>query len=123
MRTCFFPLLALIGLTTSCKQSAALDGPDALAAHIDTTVVAGDDFFDYANGRWFKQNPIPASEQSNGIFQLVQDTVNAQIRQICESSAAEANAKKGSNKQKIGDFFYSGMDSVTLNKKGISDLK
>jgi len=122
-----FPLLAsslaLICLTTSCKQSAVVEVPDALAAHIDTTVISGDDFFDYANGSWFKQNPIPASEQSNGIFQLVQDTINAQIRQICESSAKETNATKGSNKQKIGDFFYSGMDSVGLNKRGISDLK
>jgi len=115
-----FLSMALIGglflmVTTSCK--------DALAAHIDSTAKAGDDFFQYANGKWFKQNPIPASEQSNGIFQLVQDTVNAQIRQICESSAALKNSKNGSNKQKIGDFFFSGMDSTTLNKKGISDLK
>jgi len=110
--------------TTSCKQTKyPAEKEDALAAHIDSTAKAGDDFFQYADGKWFKQNPIPASEQSNGIFQLVQDTVNAQIRQICESSAAIQHAEKGSNKQKIGDFFYSGMDSVSLNKKGISDLK
>jgi putative endopeptidase len=116
--------LFLVMTTTSCKQTKCpAEKEDALAAHIDSTAKAGDDFFQYANGKWFKQNPIPASEQSNGIFQLVQDTVNAQIRQICESSATVQHAKKGSNKQKIGDFFYSGMDSVSLNKKGISDLK
>jgi putative endopeptidase len=122
MKNYAFILLAVLFCLASCTTPKAT-GPDALAAHIDTTIVPGDDFFAYANGTWFKQNPIPASEQSNGIFQLVQDTVNAQIRQICESSAAEVNAAKGSNKQKIGDFFYSGMDSVSLNKKGISDLK
>jgi len=124
-----FLSMALIGglflmVTTSCKKSKNIAvKEDALAAHIDSTAKAGDDFFQYANGKWFKQNPIPASEQSNGIFQLVQDTVNAQIRQICESSAALENSKNGSNKQKIGDFFFSGMDSSSLNKKGISDLK
>jgi len=127
MKKYFFALLvctlALITSLFSCKPISKTNAPDALAAHIDSTVVPGDNFFDYANGAWFKQHPIPANEQSNGIFQLVQDTINAQIRQICESSAAETNAKKGSNKQKIGDFFYSGMDSVLLNKKGISDLK
>jgi putative endopeptidase len=96
---------------------------DPLVAHIDSTVKPGDDFFLFANGKWFKENPIPASEQNNGILQLVQDTINAQIRTICESSASLVNAEKGSNKQKIGDFFYTGMDSVTLNKKGIADLK
>jgi putative endopeptidase len=126
MKNCF-PLVLVCGLSfmlvTSCKQSSSLPESDALAAHIDTTVNPGDDFFQYANGAWFKENPIPASEQYNGIFQLVQDTVNEQIRQICETSAAVKDVRKGSNKQKIGDFFYSGMDSVALNKKGINDLK
>lgn len=96
---------------------------DPLAAHIDSTVKPGNDFFEYANGRWFKENPIPASEPSNGIWQIIQDTINAQIRDVCVTSAALTDAPKGSNKQKIGDFFYSGMDSVSLNKKGIADLK
>jgi len=74
-------------------------------------------FFLYANGKWFKQHPIPASEPYNGIFQLIQDTINAQIRHICESSAALTNCCKRKQQTKIGDFFFSGMDSVTLNKK------
>jgi len=108
---------------SSCKQSKKIQITDALVSHIDSTIKAGDDFFLFANGKWFKQNPIPANEQSNGIWQLIQDTINAQVRHVCESSAAIKDALKGSNKQKIGDFFYSGMDSITLNQKGISDLK
>jgi len=128
MKKVFFNYLlcGLVVLTaaSSCKQakSSATD-EDALASHIDSTTKVGDDFFQYANGRWFKHNPIPASEQSNGVWQLIQDTINAQIRKVCESSAAIKDAEKGSNKQKIGDFFYSGMDSVSLNKSGINDLK
>jgi len=97
--------------------------PDALVTHIDSTVKAGNDFFQYANGKWFKQNAIPASEQSNGIWQLISDTINEQVHHICISSAGMQSAEKGSNKQKIGDFYSSGMDSTTLNKKGLSDLK
>jgi putative endopeptidase len=96
---------------------------DPLAAHIDSTVKPGDDFFLFANGTWFKENPIPASEQNNGLWQLIQDTINAQIRALCESSASITNAQTGSNKQKIGDFFSTGMDSLTLNKQGIHDLQ
>ena len=54
---------------------------------------------------------------------MVQDTINAQIRNICESSAALKDAPKGSARQKIGDFFYTGMDSVSLNRNGIGSLK
>jgi putative endopeptidase len=126
MRKLFF--LSLLSIVTimaisSCNPSKKDQGTDALASHIDSTVKPGDDFFLYANGNWFKQNPIPSSEQNNGIWQLIQDTINGQIRKVCESSAAIKDAEKGSNKQKIGDFFYSGMDSSSLNKKGISDLK
>lgn len=105
-----------------CKPDCNKEYPDALASHIDSTVKPGDDFFLFANGKWFKENPIPASESSNGIWQLIPDTINEQIRHICESSVVSNNSK-GSNKQKIGDFFFSGMDSVSLNKKGIADLK
>ncbi|HNW50257.1 MAG TPA: M13 family metallopeptidase, partial [Prolixibacteraceae bacterium] len=58
-----------------------------------------------------------------GLWQLIQDTIDAQIKTICKSSATQTNAPAGSNKQKIGDFFSSGMDSVSLNQKGITDLK
>ena len=120
----FLCSLVLLALAPSCKPSKySADKADALVSHIDSTVNPGNDFFQYANGKWFKQNPIPASEQSNGIFQLIQDTINAQVRKICESSADIPSVKKGSNKQKIGDLFYSGMDSTLLNKKGISELK
>jgi putative endopeptidase len=122
-----FPLLLFIFLTiiavSSCKTSKKELVNDALASHIDSAIKAGDDFFLFANGKWFRQNPIPSNEQSNGIFQLVQDTINSQVRHICELSAAIKDPLIGSNKQKIGDFFFTGMDSIALNKNGISDLK
>ena len=113
--------LALCYYSLSIAQLTSLQDP--LVAHIDSTVKPGDDFFMFANGKWFKENPIPASEQSNGIWQLIQDTINAQIRSLCETSASLTHAAKGSNKQKIGDFFFSGMDSAALNSKGIADLQ
>jgi len=119
-------VLSLIISTIACNNPSGQlqnQGPDPLATHIDSTVKPGDDFFLFANGKWFKEHPIPASEQSNGLWQLIQDTINSQVRNICESAAALANSPKGSNKQKIGDFFFSGMDSVTLNKDGISGIK
>jgi putative endopeptidase len=116
-------MIFILALLISCQSKNESRKTDELVAHIDSTVKPGDDFFLYANGKWFKQNPIPASEQSNGLWQLIQDTINAQIRNICESSAALTDAPKGSNKQKIGDFFYTGMDSVDLNKNGLADLK
>ena len=122
MKRCI-TLLAILIFTISFSNGQSKISYDPLVAHIDSTVHPGDDFFLFANGKWFKENPIPSNEPSNGLWQIIQDTINAQIRTICESSAALANASQGSNKQKIGDFFYTGMDSAALNIHGIADLK
>ncbi len=115
-------LLLWNACTNPAKQNMA-NQPDALVSHIDSSIRPGDDFFKFAHGAWFKAHPIPESEQSNGTWQLIQDTINAQILQICQSAAARTNEPIGSNKQKIGDFYFSGMDSVSLNQRGISDIQ
>jgi len=126
MKNPFFLLsfLLIAAILVSCTNTAKKEQTaDALVSHIDSTIKPGDDFFLFANGKWFREHPIPASEQNNGLWQLIHDTINAQVRNICESSAALKDASKGGAKQKIGDFFYTGMDSVSLNRKGITDLK
>jgi len=118
--------IACVALMASCNNTAkttTATEPDALAANIDSTVKPQDDFFMFANGKWFKQHPIPASERQNGLWEMIQDTINNQILNLCQTSAKLTNAEPGSAKQKIGDFYYTAMDSVTLNKNGISDIK
>lgn len=122
----FFSITLLGIILISCNNieinnQAKVDDP--LVSHIDSTVKASENFFYHANGNWFKNNPIPETDASNGIFKTIQDTINSQILQICEKAAENTSAKKGSDEQKIGDFYFSGMDSISINKKGISPLK
>lgn len=119
-----FSLFLLLITIISCKnnQHDSANSVDELALHIDSTINPGDDFFSYANGKWFKLNPIPASENANGLWKTIQDTINASIMQICELAAVSEN-EKGSSKQKIGDFYYSGMDTVTVEKEGLNAIK
>jgi putative endopeptidase len=120
----FLLFAATTVFAVSCKETPTFDpnAPDALTTNRDTLVDPADDFFSYANGGWFKKNPIPETESSNGIFRTIGDTINNQIKQICEKSAKE-NSEKGSNKQKIGDFYTSGMDTLAIDKLGITPLK
>ncbi len=106
----------------ACTSNGGKTFVDPLAAHIDTTVRAQDDFWTFANGTWLKENPIPASEKENGIFTAVADTVREQVLEICKETSSK-EYPEGSNEQKVGDLYFSGMDSVALNTKGISDLK
>lgn len=120
--TCF--LLGGIVLLSACDRhhKSATPTTDIIAEHLDTTVNPGVDFFAYANGGWIKKNPIPAAYASWGVANLVVEEIREKIKTINEN-ALKTNASKGSNTQKIGDFYYSGMDSLGIEKAGVSALK
>ena len=95
---------------------------DVIGSHIDSTIHPGDDFFNYANGGWIKKNPIPPSENGWGIFNLVADENFARVRKISEDASSQS-AAKGSAMQQIGDFFFAGMDSSSIESSGLSPLQ
>lgn len=112
--------LALLACNSSKNSTNEVD---PLVTHIDSSISPSENFFYFANNNWFKQNPIPGTKNSVGIFRTIQDTVNSQVRQICEKSAGMTNAEKGSKEQMIGDYYFSGMDTMSIEKNGLSALQ
>ena len=94
-----------------------------LDENIDYSVNPGTDFFTFANGEFVKNHPIPASESTYGIFNLVEDSVYVYLQRICEDAMKNTEAPKGSNTDKIGSFYYSGLDTESIEKLGMSPLK
>ncbi|HET7118212.1 MAG TPA: M13 family metallopeptidase, partial [Hanamia sp.] len=121
MKKIIFYLLICLSIL-SCKTKTTETPKDVFAADIDTTVNPAADFFDYANGKWIKDNPIPADESSWGIGNIVYNENQQRLRDICESAAKEGGAK-GSASQKIGDFWTVAMDSATIEKQGTKYLQ
>ncbi len=110
-------------LLNSCKDKEKnYAATDAIYKNMDTTVKPGDNFFLYANGAWLKKNPIPPAYASWGIGNLVQEDLRDKLKKINEGALKE-NAATGTSSQKIGDFYYSGMDTVDIEKQGLSPLK
>ena len=89
---------------------------------LDSTVNPGDDFFAWVNNKWLESNPIPADKASFGSFHMLDDNSLTTLR-ISMEKAAGANAAKGTNTQKVGDFWFSGMDTVAIEKAGIEPIK
>ena len=118
----FIVFISLISILQACTSTKTAS-PDILLANIDTTINPANDFFHYACGNWLKSNPIPETESSWGIADLVQEETYSRLREISENAAKENNNKKGSVLQKIGDFFYSGMDTFTIEKSRLTPLK
>ncbi len=123
MKKIFF-VLATIAVFISCKSNKkeTTAKADVLAANIDSTVKPGEDFFDYANGGWIKKNPIPGEQSSWGIGNLVIEENLKRLREISEKAAA-GKAGKGSNDQKIGDFWTMAMDSVKIESDGLKPIQ
>ncbi len=118
-------LASAIGILSlsSCKDKTKIYADnDVVFKNLDTTVKPGDDFFKYANGGWLKKNPIPAAYSSWGIGNVVVEELRDRLKKINED-ALTAHADKGSNTQKIGDFYFSGMDTVAIEKMGLDPLK
>lgn len=92
-------------------------------ANMDLSVKPGDDFYTYASGTWVKNNPVPAKETRWGSFNVLRDfNINA-VKNILEKAAADKTAPAGSVEKRVGDFYASGMDSLTIEKLGYTPIK
>ncbi|HET7119461.1 MAG TPA: M13 family metallopeptidase [Hanamia sp.] len=115
--------IVAIGLSScnSEKKNTYKDSLDLSAR--DTSVSPAQDFFEYANGTWLKKTKIPADKVGWGSYITLREKVSEQIKGILDSCAALKNPEPGSPVQQIGDLYASAMDSVAIEKAGISPLK
>src|ERR1035437_1457758 len=104
--------------TDSVKKYLAFD-----VQNMDKTVKPGDDFFTYTNGTWLKNNPIPADKNSRSTFDELFERNRHDIREIIDEAATTKDGQPASITEKIGTFYNSGMDSISIEKQGITPLK
>lgn len=91
-------------------------------AYMDKSVRPQDDFFQYANGTWIKNNPVPPSESRWSSFNELDQANKVKLTAIL-NDAIEANAEKGTDQQIIGDYYKSMKNMDLRNKVGIEAIK
>ncbi|MBL0358451.1 MAG: M13 family metallopeptidase [Chitinophagaceae bacterium] len=89
---------------------------------IDSTARPQDNFFQYANGQWMKNTTIPSDQSGWGSFYTLYDENQKHLKEILETAAA-TGAAKGNPEQKLGDYYTSGMDTLSIEKLGAKPLK
>jgi putative endopeptidase len=109
------------GLAVAAEANTAVAPADFLQANMNPAVDPGVDFFEYANGGWLARNPIPASEAAWGIGNVVDEQLYVSLRGINEQSAQSAQ-ESGSDRQKIGDFWSTAMDTAQADRLGVHPL-
>jgi predicted metalloendopeptidase len=90
-------------------------------ANMDASVKPCQDFFEYAVGAWAKRTTIPAEYDRYGVDQEIDARTHQILREIMEAAAA-TKAAPGSEAQKVGDFYASGMDEASIERLGLAPL-
>jgi putative endopeptidase len=115
-----FLTLIVAALPASAQHSAS--EPVLSVPFMDKTVDPCVDFYTYSCGGWMKANPIPSDQSNWNTYSKLQDENRAQLRSILED-AAKTNSPRGSNTQKIGDYYASCMDEPAIEKLGATPIQ
>ena len=119
------PLLAVAALETPPPPPAP-EAPQAPkpqygtfgfdTAGMDTSVTPGDDFFQYSNGTWLKNTPIPSDKSNYGAFSVLQDLSQQRVRDILDAQKDDPNSR-------IGIAYSSFLDEAGVEAKGLAPIQ
>ena len=109
----------LLSGTSAIAEPAVQSGVDLQA--LDRQTRPQDDFYQFANGGWLDNTPIPDIYSGYTIYHQVYEDAEVALKAIIEQ-AAQNKQQAGSEAQKVGDLYNSWMDAEAINKLGVSPL-
>ncbi len=124
--------LSLALAATACITCAALasDAPKPSfgawgvdLTGMDTSVKPGDDFFNYANGTWYKNAVIPPDRTSTGSFQDLQILSEKRMGEIVAGLEARPYAQLSDEEKKLRDLYDAFTDTAQIEKRGLAPAK
>ena len=121
----FISCLIFIFVCSSCNHTGTTKVDDKKfldLASIDSSVKPGDNFYLFVNGKWINKTKVPASQSGVGGFTDLYYETQDVLHHLLDS-LSKANLTPGTIQQKVGDYYASGMDSVTIEKRGLEPLK
>lgn len=87
-------------------------------ANIDSTATPQTDFYQYANGNWLKNNPIPGDQSIWATFTILREETKDQVKTIIDDVSANPGDDKKSVRYKVGTFYNVAMDTAKIEKEG-----
>ena len=110
------------GSSSAPRGQAAIGSFGIDMTSIDPNVKPGDDFFEYVNGTWMRNNTIPDDRTSWGTNDMLTVKAEHDVRTIIEQAAA-AGGEEGSNRQKIADFYNAYLDQDAIDARGLAPIQ
>ena len=116
----FFPLHADDAQSPEANSAGAkISGIDQ--SLFSDSVKPGDNFYEYANQKWLETTEIPGDKSNYGIFTVLADGADEQVRQLIEEAGAK-QSEPGSPAQKVGDLYKSVLNVEARNAAGVKPL-
>ncbi|KRA80393.1 M13 family metallopeptidase [Altererythrobacter sp. Root672] len=87
-------------------------------AALDQSVKPGDDFFEFANGKWVKANPIPSEYTRFGAFNILREKSTADVETLVATLVA-SNPAAGTPERRIVDAYNTFLDTAAIDAAGL----
>lgn len=118
------PLILVAGHVDAQAPAASAAPPLGFdPANFDTTVRPQDDFYQFANGTWLRNTPIPPDRASFGTFDALRERSESALQELLEAAAAARGHAAGSDLQKVADYYRSFLDSARIETLGLEPLR
>jgi putative endopeptidase len=85
-------------------------------AGMNNSIQPGDNYFEYANGTWLRDTPIPGDKSGYGMFTVLDDLSKQRTRTLIEEAAKDPNSR-------IGAVYASFADQAAIDAKGLAPIK
>ncbi|HEX2688292.1 MAG TPA: M13 family metallopeptidase [Kofleriaceae bacterium] len=120
----------LVVLLAACGSHAAQPQPGtATAQHgvyvadLDRAADPCTDFYEYANGTWRKDNPIPAEMPRWSRRWQAGENAKGRLKDILDEVSARKDWPRASVEQLIGDFYGGCMDQARIDQRGAEPMR
>ena len=116
--------MVIMSVLVLCVLFSCSKGPESGidVSGFDKSVRPQDDIYQYVNGVWLERTEIPAEKSNYGAFTVLFDKSQVDLKAIIEESAYATDKKEGTDKQKVGDFYLSFMDSNLTDELGLAPM-
>ena len=119
MKSPFFALAAaalLIGASSTGADTGPISGIQL--ADMDKSVRPQDDLFEYANGTWLKNVPIPPDRASYGVDAMMTEHSLLQQRDLIEAAQTSSDPEV----RKVSELYSSYINEARVERLGIKPL-